>query len=46
MPQFIIRRIIQMIPILFGVSLITFGMVHVMPGNIADNVIPQARRRG
>jgi len=45
MLQFIIRRIIQMIPILFGVSLITFGMVHLMPGNIADNLIPPGRRR-
>jgi peptide/nickel transport system permease protein len=40
MLQFIIRRIIQMIPILIGVSLVTFLMVHLMPGNIADNMIP------
>src|SRR5258706_2962235 len=40
MLQFIVRRIIQMIPILFGVSVITFAMVHFMPGNIADSLIP------
>ena len=40
MLKFIIRRVFQMIPILFGVSLITFGMVHLMPGNIADNLVP------
>jgi peptide/nickel transport system permease protein len=40
MLQFIIRRIVQMIPILIGVSLLTFAMVHLMPGNIADNMIP------
>src|ERR1700733_2981528 len=40
MLQFITRRIVQMIPILIGVSLLTFAMVHLMPGNIADNMIP------
>src|SRR6478735_2149057 len=40
MLQFVIRRIFQMLPILFGVSLITFALVHVMPGSIVDALVP------
>jgi len=40
MLQFILRRIVQTIPILFGVSLITFALVHLMPGTIADSLVP------
>jgi peptide/nickel transport system permease protein len=40
MLQFIIRRLIHAIPILFGVTLIAFMLVRLMPGNIADVLAP------
>ncbi|WP_337188989.1 ABC transporter permease [Phenylobacterium sp.] len=40
MLQFLIRRSIQGIPILFGVSIITFALVHLMPGGIVDSLVP------
>lgn len=40
MIEFLIKRIVQMLPILFGVSLITFALVHVMPGSIVDALVP------
>lgn len=40
MLQFLIRRTMQIIPILIGVSLITFALIHMMPGNIVDSMVP------
>ena len=37
---FAARRIIQAIPILFGVSLVVFGLVHIVPGNPIDLLMP------
>src|SRR5271170_7780710 len=37
---FAIRRIIQAIPILLGVSLVVFGLVHIVPGNPIDLLMP------
>ncbi len=37
---FAIRRIIQAIPILLGVSLVVFGLVHIVPGNPIDILMP------
>ncbi len=37
---FIARRILQAIPILFGVSLVVFGLVHIVPGNPIDLLMP------
>jgi peptide/nickel transport system permease protein len=34
------RRILQAIPILFGVSLVVFGLVHIVPGNPIDLLMP------
>src|SRR6202012_2414140 len=34
------RRIIQAIPILLGVSLVVFGLVHIVPGNPIDLLMP------
>ncbi len=31
--KYILRRLIQMIPVLFGITLIVFFMVHLIPGN-------------
>ncbi len=37
---FAARRILQAIPILLGVSLIVFGLVHIVPGNPIDILMP------
>ena len=34
--MFIIKRLIMLIPILFGVSLITFSLIHIIPGDPAE----------
>jgi peptide/nickel transport system permease protein len=34
------RRLLQAIPILFGVSLVIFGLVHIAPGNPIDMLMP------
>jgi peptide/nickel transport system permease protein len=31
--QYILRRLVQMVPVLIGISLIVFFMVHLIPGN-------------
>jgi peptide/nickel transport system permease protein len=37
---FVIRRLLQAIPILIGVSLVVFGLVHIVPGNPIDMLMP------
>jgi peptide/nickel transport system permease protein len=37
---FAARRLVQAIPILFGVSLVVFGLVHIVPGNPIDLLLP------
>jgi peptide/nickel transport system permease protein len=37
---FALRRLIQAIPILLGVSLVVFGLVHIVPGNPIDMLMP------
>ncbi len=37
---FAARRVIQAIPILLGVSLVVFGLVHIVPGNPIDMLMP------
>src|SRR3954468_3394219 len=37
---FVVRRLLQAIPILFGVSLVVFGLVHIVPGNPIDMLMP------
>ena len=36
---FLRRRVIQMLPVLFGISLITFYMIHLIPGDPARNML-------
>lgn len=36
---FLRRRVVQMIPVLFGISLITFFMIHLIPGDPARNML-------
>jgi peptide/nickel transport system permease protein len=40
MLAFIVRRLLQAIPILLGVSLVVFGLVHIVPGNPIDMLMP------
>jgi peptide/nickel transport system permease protein len=40
MLEFVLRRIVQVIPILFGVTIVTFALVQIMPGSIADMLVP------
>jgi len=46
MAQFIVRRIIQLIPVLLGVSILVFSLMHITPGNpahiIAGESAPEA----
>ncbi len=37
---FAVRRLFQAIPILLGVSLVVFGLVHIVPGNPIDLLMP------
>ncbi|WP_019991644.1 ABC transporter permease [Natronorubrum tibetense] len=37
--RFILKRILSIIPILFGVSLITFALVHLTPGDPVDQMV-------
>jgi peptide/nickel transport system permease protein len=37
---FTARRLLQAIPILLGVSLVVFGLVHIVPGNPIDMLLP------
>ena len=37
--RFIVRRLLSIIPILFGVSLVTFALVHATPGNAVELLI-------
>jgi peptide/nickel transport system permease protein len=52
--QYILRRLVQMIPVLFGITVIVFFMVHLIPGNPAavmlgdratDKMIAEATHR-
>lgn len=43
MTRFVALRLVALIPILLGVALLTFLLVHIMPGDPLDNVLgPQA----
>ena len=37
---FAFRRLLQAIPILLGVTLVVFGLVHIVPGNPIDMLMP------
>jgi peptide/nickel transport system permease protein len=44
MLQYILRRLLLMLPTLFGITLVTFGIVHLMPGKPGD--FEEAARKG
>jgi peptide/nickel transport system permease protein len=33
MPAYIIRRLLMMVPLIFGITIITFGVIHLAPGD-------------
>lgn len=37
--RYIVKRLLVMIPVLFGVSVITFGMIHMIPGDAVDYML-------
>jgi peptide/nickel transport system permease protein len=37
---FVARRLLQAVPILIGVSLVVFGLVHIVPGNPIEMLMP------
>jgi peptide/nickel transport system permease protein len=39
MLRFVVRRLLLLIPILFGVSLLVFAWIHALPGNPADALL-------
>lgn len=39
---FVVKRLLHVVPILFGVSLLTFVLIHLMPGTIIDLMVPPA----
>src|SRR4029077_4591752 len=40
MAQFIVLRLLHKILILFGVSIVAFGLIHLIPGNPLDILLP------
>ena len=46
MRQYIIRRLLLVIPTLLGISIIVFMMLHLVPGSVVDIIISQAVRSG
>jgi len=38
--QFLLRRVVHVVPILLGVTIVTFVLVQIMPGSIADQLVP------
>jgi len=40
MAQFIVLRLLHTILILFGVSIVAFGLIHLIPGNPLDILLP------
>lgn len=39
MTSYIMRRIVQLIPVLIGMTIITFAIVHLIPGNPAQTIL-------
>ena len=44
MLRFIVRRLLGVIPVLFGLSIILFAFVHLLPGDPATATILRSRR--
>lgn len=42
MPKYIVRRLLQTIPVLFGVSILVFSLMHLIPGDAAQIMAGEA----
>src|SRR5579859_5736522 len=36
MTQYVARRVLAIVPVLFGISVLVFGLVHLIPGDVAE----------
>lgn len=36
MTQYVVRRVLAIVPVLFGISVLVFGLVHLIPGDVAQ----------
>src|SRR5260370_1798266 len=36
MTQYVTRRVLAIVPVLFGISVLVFGLVHLIPGDVAQ----------
>jgi peptide/nickel transport system permease protein len=34
--QYVVRRVLAIVPVLFGISILVFGLVHLIPGDVAQ----------
>lgn len=44
--NYVIRRLLQMIPLLAGISVISFVIIELPPGDYLSTVIEELRRTG
>ena len=44
MTQYILRRLIITVPILFGLTIITFTLTELMPGDFVDAMVPPEQK--
>jgi len=42
--QYILRRLIITVPILFGLTIITFTLTELMPGDFVDAMVPPEQK--
>ena len=45
MTRYIVRRLLICVPVLWGITLMTFVMTALMPGDYVDSLIPREQRR-
>lgn len=46
MAQYIVKRILLMIPTLFAISVVCFAIINLPPGDYVDRMVMEARNRG
>ena len=46
MAQYVLKRILYMIPTLFAISAVSFIIISLPPGDFVDSIVAQARYEG
>ena len=46
MATYLLRRVLLMIPTLFGISVLVFGLIQIVPGGPVEQAIQRARGIG